>query len=665
MNKRYFRLVFAAVVLLASTLHAQDKGYDVHFYNADLVISVARDSISGNVTMYARATSPLSQILQHAKGLTIDRILVDGVEASWTVSDTATGSYFINNFTALSTKSLFTVKTYYHGVCTNEGGSSPWGGVTNNGKMMFAMGVGFHAPYISCTRHWLPCYDLPDDKVDSVWMRFYTPETPARYTISNGLSIPVFMNDTMTGSLTEWHVSHPIATYLLTFAVGPFKKVQTPNSLGIPFDSYAYLEDTAKVSLLMRTKIADALVFFDSLFGKYPFEKVGYVVAPIGSMEHQTMITLDYRALDTAYTMTVAAHELSHMWWGDRVTCKDFNDPWLNEGFATFCESLILERFKSKAAYWVRQKSNIANAISGGSTIPMYGTPLTTHTSSNYPPDIIYKKGASVLGMLRYFIGDEKFFTAVRAYGNAHAYANATSFDLQNDFEKSTGGDLGWFFKKWVFGIGYPQLGVTWSRNSGAVKVTFEQKQDSIKQGFFRLPLVIEARKNSGEKERHTVWLDSTHFSSASFDASFTPDTIVIDPDGAVIKKIIGPVKLGVKIEDIGNVTGLETYSMSFSPNPTNSSFITLTLDHASARTKVRATMAELNTGEHELAIYDSGGEKLITQALENPAVTNRDGDNRYSYNVDIHSLPSGTYFAFIMFGSNQIVGHGQFVVVK
>lgn len=645
---------------LQSASNAQEKGYDAKKLDANVRLDKEANTIDGYVSMYGIAQPGLTKILQHAKGLTVDSVFVNNIKATVEWLDTSIGAYNVTGFGTVSDS--FAVKTYYHGIGTSEGGASPWGGVQNDGKMMYAMGVGFHASYISCTRHWLPCYDLPDDKLDTVYLGigYELPDNA----VSNGIGIGGWEVSHSNRQGSIYKVSHPIATYLLTFAVGPFVYATSSDKKFPPREIACYPEDSAKAQLLLDTKITPALNYFESIFAPYPFEKVGYVVAPTGSMEHQTMITLIKQALDTA--STTAIHELAHMWWGDWVTCKDFNDPWLNEGFATFCESLFLERFKGRASYISKQKSNISGAMASGSSVPLYGTPMSTGTSSNYPYAVLYQKGAAVVGMLRYFLGDSLFFPALRYYGAQHAYDNASSFDLQKDFETSTGQDLGWFFKKWVFGKGFPTIKANWSRNGGSVTMYFEQTQNAQTIGYFRLPFVIEARTKTGDTARQVVWMDSTQFSQGYFTIPFTPDTVIIDPEGQVIKRITGQVQLGV---DDATPTEWKypTYELRMSPNPNGSnriniefyrpSFVHNTRDHPSAFDPYYWIFTPNHTKKIELLIYDAVGnqKEVIT------SVSSTNDSRVFSAS---HNLPSGSYTIIAKLGS-QILAQGRFTVAK
>ncbi|MBS1904890.1 MAG: M1 family metallopeptidase [Bacteroidetes bacterium] len=662
------KIIVLVVILATVPVRAQDKGYDVTQYDATLTIERARNFLAGHVTMKAVATTDsLSAILQHLKGLTIDSIFVGSLKAGLTQRDSTDGSYFVTGFTPIALHSAFELTTYYHGNPGNEGGTNPWGGVTNDGKMMFAMGVGFSAPFVSTTRFWLPCYDEPDDKADTVTLRFTVPDSDV--VASNGV-IESHLDAIARTRISVCRVTHPIASYLLTFAVGPFSLVVDKGPSSLPIIGYCYSSDSLRLRTLFDRRIVRTIALYDSLFGPYPFEKVGYVVAPIGSMEHQTMITLINQAIDT--NSTTPQHELAHMWWGDWVTCKDFNDPWLNEGFATFCESLVLEHDVSTARYWQKQKANITGALtSRGASIAMYGAPFHTTPRDNYPYEVIYQKGAAVLGMLRYMLGDSIFFPALRAYGNAHRYGNATSYDLQHDLEQFTGQDLHWFFKQWVFGTWYPQIKVSYSRAGASYTLNLQQVQDPAKYQYFRVPFVVEARTKGGLTDRTVVWMDSVAFTTVNVFCAFAPDTIVVDPDGAVIKKITSVTTLDVPPTQ--PVSMDIRYSVQFMPNPSKSTTPKLVVSalpfvHTDLFDETTYQLQRLNelTGESaELLLFDSNGHKVVGGPLSRPeSVSRRGNDVSYVFGLPFAPLSSGTYFAKVVL-NNTVVGEAQLVVTK
>jgi aminopeptidase N len=620
------RWLFAFVCLLcAATANAQPaSGYHVLSYDATVKLDRLHDSLYGYVAMTARADSNIFEVLQHAKYIKIDSVFLRG-QTLTVISpfDTASGSYWLFGATKILSGDTFTIHTYYHGHGRQEQYAQHWGGVDDEDSMMFAMGVGFQAPYTGCTRHWLPCYDLPDDKPDSVDLTFLCRD--GDITASNGLLVS---NMVSNGWRTmHWHVSHPIATYLLTFATGPYTKQDIPNALHKPFEVYALKRDSVEASIHMNVRVRHALAFYDSLFAPYPFEKVGYVATPIGSMEHQTMICLSKQVLtgdsahmvaDTSDISTVAVHELAHMWWGDRVTCKTFDDAWLNEGFARYCESLVLERFFGRGKYISRQHNNVAGAKT--STLPMFAAPTVDKHTNNYPYNTIYQKGAAVLGMLRQYLGDSLFFECVRQYGNAHAYSTATSIDLEQAFETASSQDLGWFFKPWVFGTGYPKDTIEWTRTSSGAHITFHQAMNNAATPYFRMAIPVIGRTKAGLLKQVTVWMDSTPVSMAVADFGFIPDTIVFDPDGLLVMRIVHLTQLSVTpaAKESGKI-------FIVYPNPNHDRSL-----------RFEAPLPE-DVRRCEVTVYDAQG-RIVHHLTYDSVTSNFRGE------ISMSGLPSGSY---------------------
>jgi aminopeptidase N len=637
--RKLMKLIAFSIILLlavAGVVRAQpQKGYDVHYYNATVRLDRTHDSIWGQVTMMATADSTITTILQHAKYLSIDSVFVNGTRGQISWQDTAMGIYYDIPSSSLQSGTSFSVLTYYHGKGTVEQNSWSWGGVSDYDTMMFAMGVGIQAPYTGCTRHWLPCYDLPDDKADSVDLYFIT--TPGDITASNGILISNNLTP-LAERIMHWHESHPIATYLLTFATGPYTIQEIPNSLGLPFEVYALQRDSVSAAAEMNGRVSGILSFYDSLFGKYPFEKVGYVITPIGSMEHQTMICLDKNILggnpatDTSSNSTTAIHELSHQWWGDRVTCKTFNDAWLNEGFACYCESLSLEHLFGSQKYISRQQANIKAAKS--STLPMFGAATVDNHSNNYPTSTIYQKGASVLGMLRQYLGDATFFNAVRYYGNRHAYSTATSYDIWNDFKTSTGKDLDWFFKPWVFGTGHPKDTIVWSKQTTGANVTFHQVRNNDSTLYFRLAVPLKGTTKAGLSAMDTIWMDSVQTSTATAHFGFMPDTIIFDPEGLLLWRIVKSTEVAAGVStDENKLSGL---TLSVFPNPDNKQILEIELSSPS------------NLGEVALLISDESGNILRSDKF---ALS----DTHASRTISLNGLANGNYMVIARTLNGQI----------
>jgi aminopeptidase N len=616
-------LTLLLVLSFASNGYAQLKRYDVLSYTGTIELDRQDTFIRGHVKMNAVCTTgaPVDRILQHLIYLDIDSVLVNGERATidWTGKDS--GEYYVVPPASMQIPGFFTVETFYHGKPLPEQTSNKWGGVSNRGGMMFAMGVGFQAPYISCTRHWLPCYDLPDDKADSARFIFVSKD-PNDIVAASGKLERTF--DTLGGKAYDWHVIKPIASYLMTFAQGPFELMKIKNPLNVPFETYAFVADTAKTRRLMERRVVRGLQFFDSLFTKYPFEKVGYVVAPLGSMEHQTMITLDRRTLDT--NNTTAVHELAHMWWGDLVTCHTFADPWLNEGFATYSESLYLERFEGKQAYRKRQIEKIKSAKAKGSDFPMYGAPYHTDHENNYPSAVIYDKGAAVIGMLRYELGDNSFFHALREYLKKYSYSTATSQLLREHLRPYAAFDIDLFFDQWVFGKGYPKYDIAWTPG---LLTSFEIKQ-SEENGLFRVPIRVEATSAEGTKALGFLYSLQEPVTYTDIDFGFVPVSVQLDPDSVLIADFT--------VQQRSGVGQARDPQIRVSPNPVG---------------KVLAIEIPSQFIGSRILLVDSGGRTELEVAVH----------DRGPVALDVSKLPSGSYRLLVQIGEEVI--HSEQVVVE
>jgi len=157
------------------------------------------------------------------------------------------------------------------------------------------------------------------------------------------------------------------------------------------------------------------------------------------------------------------AHELAHQWWGNLVTYTDWSQLWLSEGFATYFSALYTEYRSGREAFQREMNMMMARYLQEDST--KFRRPLVyafTRDGEDMLNRHTYEKGALVVHMLRYILGDELFWKALSHYVRKHAFGNADSEDLRVAIEELTGEDVRWFFDQWVYGAGYPNLRVAW-----------------------------------------------------------------------------------------------------------------------------------------------------------------------------------------------------------
>jgi hypothetical protein len=395
---------------------------------------------------------------------------------------------------------------------------------------------------------------------------------------------------------------------------------------------------------------------FEQRFGKYPFEKAGYVNTPIGAMEHQTMISYPANLIRSTDSINmVAAHELAHQWFGNLVTCKDFRDAWLNESFATYCESLWLEYLFGFEKYLANQKAKAErylNSISKQEGVfPLYDFPRTP-PSSNYP-ETIYQKGAVVLGMLRYELGDSLFFGSLKHYLNKFAYSSANTEDLKNSIEEFTGIELDWFFNQWVYGKGWPVLQCEdyWDRSVDFWQLRLKCHQLQIMDwgALNNVPIELNFQLKNGElltkvlklNSEFEQWLVADSIPVISYTGpwwmnSYEPRNLWKGINPKLVHSLLTFTVSGDVAEDQNNENRIAFY-----PNPANS-FVRIEFI--------------ANQGFANLNIINSFGEEIL-----NKIITTDDDWNKFHF--DTQTLPSGIYMIKIRQGTKILTG--KFVIAN
>lgn len=487
----------------------QPQAFDVLDYDADLDLRQGLTKyISGRCSIrFVWVTNSLNENFYfHLRDLKVDSAFLGEkkVVPEFRKEQNIDYSYYQINFTSVAVGDTQTVVIYYSGYMTAESSNPPFGGVFLKDSVLFAIGVGLRNEYVSTTQHWLPVYDHPSDKA-TYSIRFRVP--PGYVIAANGRTFEVPTSDTLAETVWVTSSKFPIATYLLTFAMGKFKTTTVGSQYlpkSIEFVVY-YLPQYEDAAIHSFKNFYHTFFAFQNRFGRYPFEKIGFVLVPFsaGAMEHQTMITMPqadalnlFQRKDTVNLL--AAHEFAHQWFGDMVTPLDFRDAWLSESFATFSESVFLEMLFGYDRYLeklVEKKNDYFNKIIPyEGVLPLYNF-RRTPPSSNYP-GTIYNKGAVVVGMLRYLLGDDKFFELLRTYLDSNAYQSRSTQDFESFCNNYLGENISWFFEQWIYGKGYPIVEATVSKfprgqDSVDVLVKVRQAQSENLGRYINLPLEL------------------------------------------------------------------------------------------------------------------------------------------------------------------------------
>ena len=373
---------------------------------------------------------------------------------------------------------------------------------------------------------WWPCKQDLNDKIDHV--DIYV-RTPAQYRVaSNG----VLVNEYEDGAdkVYHWQHNYPIPAYLVAIAVTNYAHYSdfVPVDGGEPIEvlNYVFPENLSSWQNATGATV-EVMQLYNELFGLYPFANEKYGHAQFGwggGMEHQTMSFMG------GYSHLLQAHELAHQWFGDKVTCASWADIWLNEGFATYLEGMTYENGLGTNTFpaWLQGKINQVTNQPGGS---VYVTD-TTSVNRIFDGRLSYSKGAMLLHMLRWKLGDEDFFQGLRNYLNdpALAFGYARTADLQRHLEEQSGLSLTEFFDDWFYGEGYPSYRFNWWQEGSTVYATLDQATSHASVDFFEMPVPIHFR-GAGGQETTIVFDHTVNDQFFEFEVPFEVDLVRIDPD--------------------------------------------------------------------------------------------------------------------------------------
>ncbi len=492
---------------ISTPVSFHQQPFDVLHY--EVLISLPeppKRTINGSCSITAVWTEDIVQpsFPFHLRDLTVDSVhlngtLLSGAPQGFVESDTFHYRYAIGQPIHVGDTTTFVV--WYSGTMSNEGGALPWGGVHYEDSVLYALGVGFNANYVSTTAHWMPCYDHPSDKA-TLRATFTVPHSGTKQIWEGAMSVASVGRLASASSLPNntnsftWEETTPTATYLYTFAAGPFVRLLLDTTGEIPFEVYTLARDVA-ASQTSYSLLPQMENHFSSLFGDYPFAKVGYVNTVKGAMEHQTLVSFPVILVQRRDTVnTTAAHELAHQWFGDLVSPQDFSHVWLTEAFATYCEGVWLEHLLGWDVHLNSLASGartyIQRVAPAEGVLPLYNFSRNS-PSSNYP-ETIYRKGALVVAMMRALAGDSAFYTSLRSYLQENHASTATTATMKQFMKPALGSRTDAFFDQWVYGVGWPILKATLLRKADSWVVHIEQVQSTERPGwplFTTLPLNI------------------------------------------------------------------------------------------------------------------------------------------------------------------------------
>ncbi len=514
--------------------------YNLKYHRLEWNVNPTKAEISGKVTSFFVATEDLNNItFDLANNMTVSNVTQRGVNLSY--QQNSNEELVINLPSTQNSGVLDSLTITYSGNPLSTGFDSFE--ISTHGNAKTPVLWTLSEPYGA--KGWWPCKQDLIDKIDSIDVYI---THPSQYkAASNG----VLLSEKTSGSskTTHWKHKHPIPAYLIAIAVTNYAVYNDHVNNG-DFDVVNYVYPETLQSTKNATAVTPSIIdLYGSLFEMYPFADEKYGHAEFGwggGMEHTTMTFMG------GWNRSLIAHELAHQWFGNKVTCGSWEDIWLNEGFATYLDALVIENFDGENTFksWRTSRVNHITSQPSGSTF----VSDTTSVNRIFDGRLSYNKGAMILHMLRYKLGDTDFFQSIKNYlaDPKLTYGYARTIDLQKHFEAVSGKDLTEFFKDWFYGEGYPTYEVTWYQNptSKEVQFTVNQTQSHNSVSFFEMPLPITVR---GPGKSEIIRLEITE-NGQTFNTSLNFDitSIEIDPDKELISKNNSAV-LGVDLVKLEN----------------------------------------------------------------------------------------------------------------
>ena len=392
-----------------------------------------------------------SQVTFDLEGLQVDSIFWNGNVTIYNHS----GMYLnITSPTSFNQNDTAIVDIYYSGVPQQD---PTWGGYYFTGNYSFQMGVGFNAQPHSVGRFWHPCFD---NFVERSPYEFYITTDATKMAVTNGLFIDSFIK---TNGDILWHykLNEEIPSYLSAVAVSNYvwvKKTLTGNNGPTPAWIAAQAADTNKVNGSFGN-LQSSFSMLEKNFGTHSFPKVGYTLVPFsaGAMEHATNIHIGTAFIDGGLTYeTLIAHELAHHWWGDLVTCRTDGDMWLNEGWASYAESLHQEFTYGNSEYKASVRANHYSVLNSAHISDDGYKAISPMDSLHTYGPTVYNKGADVIHTLRTYLGDSMFFNGTTAFLNTNKFKDISSNDLRDFLSTYTSINMSDYFNDWIFSSWVP-----------------------------------------------------------------------------------------------------------------------------------------------------------------------------------------------------------------
>lgn len=589
----------------------ESERYDVHFYALDVALNNLVTDIAGTGEIHGTANEALDSVLfELFQTFNISEIRFNGTPTPFSRVGSA-----IKVPVNLVQGASFIIEIDYDGTPPTAQ-TNPLGGagMTNASSPTWGNQVTWSLSEPFSAYEWWPCKQSLRDKADSCSMKITVPSTCKAG--SNGMLENVVDLGSGT-SRYEWMHRHAIDYYLISVAVAEYVEYNVfANPVGsvnpVLVQNYIYNNPATLPNFQADIdETVDFIELFAELYGPYPFddEKYGHCMAPLsGGMEHQTMTTQGF------FNKGLTSHELGHQWWGDNITCASWADIWVNEGFASYSEYLMLENLYpvETGLHMIDLHDNVMSQ-NGGSTYCLD----SLNENRIFSGRLTYDKGASIIHTFRYLMNnDSLFFLALKNIQSNYSNGTLVGLDIRDEFQAVSGIDFTAAFDEWYFGEGFPTYSAAWNIVGNDVLVEVTHTTSSSTPTFTNPVDLRFTRSGMGDT---IVRVDI----SANYNGFVIPNmaNVVnlthIDRDNWIINQL-GSITNDPTLTAFIDENSVNYFSVY--PNPSTKEF--------------NITIA--NGDDHNLVVIDTKG-RIVHEAMISS-----------NYSMDLSNLNTGYYIVYL-----------------
>lgn len=445
-----------------------------------------------------------------------------------------TTGFTVNLGTTFNAGDSTSIDIFYHGSPVQD---PVFGGFYFNSNFAYNVGVSLEDIPHNYGKTWFPCFDnFTTRSTYDLFVRTLPNHDAACGGVHQSTTINADLSETH-----HWKVNQTIPSYLVSVAVANYVFVEDSftdyQNNPVPVRLAAFATDTTDMKNSF-INLENAFDLYEQKWGPYHWDRVGYVLVPMtaGAMEHAMNIAFPMAAADGGLSwQSVMAHELSHHWWGNLITCRTAEDMWINEGSASYCEYLFTEEFSGRASYESEVRGKHKDLlrtchIKDSNYWALSGVPLE-HTYGN----TTYLKGADMLHTLRGYLGDSLFFHGLATLLDQNQFSDMDAIEYRDKLSVITGVNLDDFFAGWIFQAGWPHISIdsiTTIPNGPNFDVSIHLRQKLVARSNYanNVPVTLTLRDANWNTFEQTI-LSSGMNNTVTVSVPFLPSTAYLNRD--------------------------------------------------------------------------------------------------------------------------------------